>query len=243
MTKLQEPVDAALGQQIAAVLERLSNSKDVDVDPLEVLEIALAMASTAIGTLHPLRRRKRLSGNCCQPKISRAMPSTLFGHRARDTNTTCEVALTRRMRVFVEVMSRRVTSSVGTREKLDFLRASGIAAIVSTPLISSKGRFLGVVSVHFQKPKVESEFDLASLDQFADNLERREDLVPSRHFRGKPQFADNRKAEDICHLAARTKGLPALPDHRGDKKDFPINPPTEPSCVSGRRSRGRKGKG
>lgn len=186
MTKLTEPVDAAVSQQIAAVLEQLSNSRDVDVDPMRGLEVALVIAGTTIGTL----QRFDEGSDCLRIVASRGFSSEaldFFAIVRRDTNSTCAVALTRRMRVFVEDVSTSYLF-VGTRE-LDVLRASDIAAIVSTPLISSNSRFLGVVSAHFQKPKVESEFDQAPLDrfavQFADNLERREGLVPSRHFPGK----------------------------------------------------------
>jgi GAF domain-containing protein len=62
------------------------------------------------------------------------------------------------------------------------LRAGGIAAVQSTPLISSNGRLWGVFSTHFHKPQIESEFDHAPLDrlavQVADSLERREGLSP-----------------------------------------------------------------
>jgi len=186
MTKLSESVDAAVSQQIPAVLERLSNSKDVDVDPLQALEIALVIAGAAMGTL----QRFDEGSDCLRIVASREFPSEALDFFAivhRDTNSTCAVALTRRVRVFVEDVSTSYLF-VGTRE-LDVLRASGISAIVSTPLISSNSRFLGVVTAHFQEPKVESELDQASLDrfavQFADNLERREELVPSRHFPGK----------------------------------------------------------
>ncbi len=183
MTKLTEPVDAAVSQQIATLMEQLNNSKDVDVDPLQVLEIALVIAGAAIGTL----QRFDEGSDCLRIVASRGFSTEVLDFFAivrRDTNSTCSVALTRRMRVFVEDVSTSYLF-VGTRE-LDVLRASGITAILSTPLISSNSRFLGVVSAHFQKPKIESELDQASLDrfavQFADNLERREGLVPSRHF-------------------------------------------------------------
>jgi hypothetical protein len=68
------------------------------------------------------------------------------------------------------------------------LRAGRIAAVESTPLISSNGRLWGVFSTHFHEPQVESEFDHAPLDRLAvevaDSLEQREGLVPSQHFHG-----------------------------------------------------------
>ncbi|MBB3320230.1 GAF domain-containing protein [Rhizobium sp. BK181] len=69
------------------------------------------------------------------------------------------------MRVFVEDVSTSYLF-VGTVE-LDMMSADGIAAVQSTPLISSNGRLWGVLSTHFRKAQVESEFDHAPLDRLA----------------------------------------------------------------------------
>ena len=179
MANLTEPLDAATGQQIGALLQRLRTSKDVGADLLQVLDIAIGIAGADMGTLQRFDERN----DCLTIVASRGFSSealTFFGIVRRDTNTTCAAALTRRMRVFVEDVSTSYLF-VGTRE-LDMLRAGGIAAVQSTPLISSNGRLWGVFSTHFHKPQIESEFDHAALDrlavQVADSLERREGLSP-----------------------------------------------------------------
>lgn len=185
MANLKEPLDAAIGQQIA-VLQRLRNSKDVGADLLRVLDIAIGITGADMGTLQRFDER----ADCLTIVASRGFSTealTFFGVVRRDTNTTCAAALMRRMRVFVEDV---LTSYlfVGTRE-LDMLRAGGIAAVQSTPLISSNGHLWGVFTTHFREPQIESEFDHAPLDwlavQVADSLEQREGLVPSQHFHGK----------------------------------------------------------
>ena len=102
----------------------------------------------------------------------------------------------RRMRVFVEDVSTSYLF-VGTRE-LDMLRAGGISAVQSTPLISSNGRLWGVFTVHFREPQIENEFDHAPLDrlavQVADCLEQREALLTNQHFHGK-QVAEGSQPE------------------------------------------------
>jgi hypothetical protein len=60
----------------------------------------------------------------------------------RDTNTSCAAAFSRRMRVFVDDVATSYLF-VGTRE-LEMLQSLGIAAVQSTPLISSRGRLWGV---------------------------------------------------------------------------------------------------
>lgn len=179
MANLTEPLDAATGQQIDTVLQRLSNSSDVGAALLQVLDIAIDVTGADMGTLQRFDERT----DCLTIVASRGFPSqalTFFGTVRRDTNTTCAAALTRRMRVFVEDVSTSYLF-VGTRE-LDMLRAGGVAAAQSTPLISSSGRLWGVLTTHFHKPHTESEFDPATLDrlsvQVADSLEQREASPP-----------------------------------------------------------------
>lgn len=191
MANLKEPLDAATGQQIDAVLQRLRNSKDVGADLLQVLDIAIGITGADMGTLQRFDER----ADCLRIAASRGFSSealTLFGVVRRDTATSCAAALTRRMRVFVGDVSTSYLF-VGTLE-LDMLRAGGIAAVHSTPLISSNGHLWGVLSTHFREPQIESGFDHAPLDrlavQVADSLEQREGLVPSQHFHGKQVAED-----------------------------------------------------
>lgn len=186
MATLNKPLDAATGQQIDAVLLRLRNSKDVRADLLQVLDIAIGTAGADMGTL----QRFDESADCLTIVASRGFSTealAFFGVVRRDTNSTCAAALMRRMRVFVGDVSTSYLF-VGTRE-LDVLRAAGIVAAQSTPLISSKGHLWGVFTTHFSEPQRESEFDHAPLDwlavQVADSLEQQEGRVPSQHFRGK----------------------------------------------------------
>lgn len=186
MANLMERLDTATGRQIDIVVQRLRNSKDVGADLLQVLDIAIGITGADMGTLQRFDER----ADCLKIVASSGFSSealTFYGIVRRDTNTTCAVALTRRMRVFVEDISTSYLF-VGPRE-LDMLRAGGVAAALSTPLISSSGRFWGVVTTHFHEPQTESEFDHASLDrlaaQAADSLEQREGMAPSQHFQGK----------------------------------------------------------
>jgi GAF domain-containing protein len=193
MAILKEPLDAATGQQIDAVLRRLRNSMDVGADLLRVVDIAIGITGADMGTL----QRYDEGSDCLTIVASRGFSSealSFFGVVRRDTNTTCAAALTRRMRVFVENVSTSYLF-VGTRE-LDMLRAGGIAAVQSTPLISSNGHLWGVFTTHFRGPQTESTFDHAPLDrlavQVADSLEQREGLVASRHSLGKQAPEDSR---------------------------------------------------
>ena len=186
MANLKELLDVATEQRIDAILQRLGNSKDVGADLLQVLDIAIGITGADMGTLQRFDERADCLTICASRGFS-TEALTFFGVVRRDTATTCAAALMRRMRVFVEDVSTSYLF-VGTRE-LDMLLASGIAAVQSTPLISSSGHLWGVFTTHFRELQIESEFDHAALDRFAlqvaDSLEQREGPVPSQHILGK----------------------------------------------------------
>ncbi|MBB3318133.1 MULTISPECIES: GAF domain-containing protein [unclassified Rhizobium] len=182
VAKLKEPLDGAVGQNIDVALQRLKNSRSLGLDLFPALDIAIAITGADMGTL----QRFDESTDCLKLVASRGFSSkaeSFFSIVRRDTNTTCAAALTRRMRVFVEDVSTSYLF-VGTVE-LDMMSADGIAAVQSTPLISSNGRLWGMLSTHFRKAQVESEFDHAPLDrlalQIADSLEQQKSVVPNQH--------------------------------------------------------------
>jgi GAF domain-containing protein len=182
MAKLMEPLDAAIEQNIDAVLLQLRNSRNIRPDLMPILDLAIGITGADMGTLQCFDENT----DCLNLVASRGFSSqalSFFAVVRRDTNTTCAAALTRRMRVFVENVSTSYLF-VGTPE-LHMLSADGIAAAQSTPLISSNGRLWGMLTTHFRHEQIESEFDHAPLDrlavQIADSLEQRESRVASPH--------------------------------------------------------------
>ena len=104
MANLKEPLDAATGQQIDAVLQRLRDSQDVGADLLRVVDIAIGITHADMGTLQRFDEK----ADCLTIAASRGLSGkvlTFFSVVRRDNNTTCAAALTRRMRVFVEDVS------------------------------------------------------------------------------------------------------------------------------------------
>jgi hypothetical protein len=181
LRRLTELLEAKTGRQIDAALTRVRDSRDLDSDLLPVLDIAIDMTGADMGNL----QRFDESADCLTFVASRGFSSealSFFGVVRRDTNSTCAAALTRRMRVFVEDVSTSYLF-VGTRE-LDVLRAEGVAAVQSTPLISSNGRLWGVLSTHFHEAQTESAFDHTAFDRFAvqiaDSLEQRDAVMASQ---------------------------------------------------------------
>jgi GAF domain-containing protein len=191
MAILTEPFDAASGQQIGEALQRLRHSRDLGPDLTAVLDIAIGLTGADMGTL----QRFDDDADCLELVASRGFSNDLlrfFDVVRRDTNSSCAAALTRRMRVFVEDISTSYLF-VGTRE-LDILSADGVAAVQSTPLISSNGRLWGVISTHFRQTQRESEFDHAALDgfvvQIADSLEQRQWITPNHRDSTRHQQGD-----------------------------------------------------
>ncbi|MEI5667572.1 GAF domain-containing protein [Bosea sp. CCNWLW174] len=181
MAKFTEPLAAETGRRVAPALARLRNADDPGSDLMPVLDIAIGMTGADMGTLQRFDEKNDCIELAASPGFSQQSLS-FFGTVRRDTNTSCAAALTRRMRVFVEDIPTSYPF-VGTRE-LAMLSAGGVAAVQSTPLISSNSRLWGVLSTHFRATQKESAFDPAPLDrlavQIADRLVQSEISAPHR---------------------------------------------------------------
>ena len=97
-----------------------------------------------------------------------------FGEIRRQTST-CGTTLRSGQRTFVEDVSESPLF-IGT-ESLEVLQEEGVRAIQSTPLRSSTGRVLGMISTHCSRPRHFSETELRRMDilarQGADFVERK----------------------------------------------------------------------
>jgi len=91
-------------------------------------------------------------------------------------NAACAEALRSEARVLVEDVS---SNPLFTHTRfLDVLLTAGVRAVQSTPLVSSSGKVLGIISTHFSKPHRPPKRDLRMMDllarQAADYLERKQ---------------------------------------------------------------------
>ena len=82
---------------------------------------------------------------------------------------------------------------------------AGVRAVQSTPLVSSAGHLLGMLSTHFGRPHLFSERDLRLMDllarQAADYIERKQSEESLRVANERLQEADRRKDEFLAMLA------------------------------------------
>lgn len=96
--------------------------------------------------------------------------------RVDDQSSACAAALQCGERVIVEDVTKSeiFSDAASARAMLE----AGVRAVVSTPLTSSKGALMGILSVHFGTPRRPGERELHFMDllarQAADYLERRE---------------------------------------------------------------------
>jgi GAF domain-containing protein len=86
----------------------------------------------------------------------------------RDGNTTCGAAMKKLRRVVTPDVA--VDPIFKGRESCGVMLRARVLAVQSTPLISSQGQFLGVMSTHYRRTGSPSEHDLLPLDRLARQL-------------------------------------------------------------------------
>src|SRR6185503_13091836 len=92
-------------------------------------------------------------------------PFVEFFESVSGDDTACGVALRTKQRVIVEDIT---TSEIyAGRHSLDAMREADVMAVQSLPLLSSTGKVLGIVSVHFAHSHRPSEQELRLMDLLA----------------------------------------------------------------------------
>jgi len=142
---------------------------------------------------------------------------TFFAEVRPDEAAACGVAMENAARVVVEdVTSSAVFSEQPSR---DVLLASGVRAVCSTPLVSSAGKTMGIISVHFGAPHRLGERELRFMDlltrQAADYLERRRAEETAKTLVREVQHRSNNLLAVIQAIAKRSfSGGHSLADAR-----------------------------
>jgi len=101
-------------------------------------------------------------------------------------------------RVIVEDVSKSAIF-LKSPENIGILKAAGIGAVMSTPLISQEGKLLGVFSTHWREPHLSDERTLQMLDLLAREAAH---LIEHRQREGALK-----KAKDVAEAANRSKDL------------------------------------
>jgi PAS domain S-box-containing protein len=172
-------------QQTAAELEAMVRLHEVGMRCLQtgndfkgslntILDAAIALTRAIKGNIQLLDA----STGALRIEAQRGFESPFLNFFAHvgDQASACGTAMETRERVIVEdVLNSKIFAGTPS---LDVLVEAGVRAVQSTPLISSSGKLLGMISTHYEESHRPSERELRLMDllsrQAADFLERRE---------------------------------------------------------------------
>ena len=162
------------------------DGQDRDGCLAEILRVAIEISGADKGNIQLVNRGTGLLNMTTESGFD-----SFFGEHFADGNhpAACTVALETQQRVIVEDVGQSALF-VGS-PSLKVMKKAGVRAVQSTPLVSSAGNVLGVISTHFSNPRRPTEQELRLMDllarQAADYLERkhveeeREELLAREH--------------------------------------------------------------
>lgn len=135
-----------------------------------ILDLAIAITDAQCGNIQILDRSQRR----LRIAVSRGFEAEFLDYFAvvESSNSACGVALEQNCRVIVPDVRKDSLFNVESRGIM--LRANALA-VLSTPIISSSGRLLGMISTHYSVPKRPPLQRLRYLDRLA---RRSADLLP-----------------------------------------------------------------
>jgi GAF domain-containing protein len=136
----------------------------------DLLEQAIKMNRAKLANMQILDT----SRNCLEMVAHRGFKTDFIEHFrivTEDDGSVCGRALKSHQTVFVE----DVSADEDFLPHLPFARSAGYRAVMSTPLISSRGNIIGVISTHFNLPRRFSQNEKTNFERFcrhaADTIE------------------------------------------------------------------------
>jgi len=169
-----------------------------------ILETAIALTGADKGNIQLLDAQSGVLKIVTQRGFDEPF-LTFFKNVASNDASACGAAIKAAERILVEDVSR--SDVFAGQPSLTVLLEAGVRAVQSTPLISSAGHVLGMVSTHFSAPHRLTERELRLLDllarQAADYIER---LRHEQELAEKHRLLDlTRDAVVICDPAHRIR--------------------------------------
>ncbi|MET0986828.1 MAG: ATP-binding protein [Steroidobacteraceae bacterium] len=128
----------------------------------EILDATIALHAAASGSVQLLNPESQTLRIAAQRDMNREMLDRFAEVDAR-TNSACGRALARRERVIIEDVE---TDATGTLDP-EMAQRMGLRAIHSTPLFTTDGAILGMLSTHFSSPRKFSQDELRITDLYA----------------------------------------------------------------------------
>jgi GAF domain-containing protein len=167
----------AAPRPISVILARLAQAKDADLLLREALDAAIDIAGADMGNIQLLEP----ANGSLKIGASRGFSAPFldfFATVSAHTNSACGATLVNRMRIMVEDVATSYLF-VAT-PALDIMLVANARSVHSTPLLSSSGRLMGVMSTHWRRPLRGMPYDPAPLDRLAVGLADRLQEIESR---------------------------------------------------------------
>jgi hypothetical protein len=162
---------------ISVILARLARAKDADLLLREALDAAIDIAGADMGNIQLLESANGSLKIAASQGFS-APFLDFFATVSAHTNSACGATLVNRMRIMVEDVATSYLF-VAT-PALDIMLVANARGVHSTPLLSSSGRLMGVMSTHWRRPLCGMPYDPAPLDRLAVGLADRLQEIESR---------------------------------------------------------------
>jgi PAS domain S-box-containing protein len=180
-----------------------------------LLEVAISLTGADKGTIQLLDSESGVLKIAAQRGFS-ARFLEFFAEVDGPDAASCGVAMALRQRTVVANVS--VSPIFAAQTALDVLLGEGVCAVQSTPLLSSTGSMLGMVSTHFAQEHQPDDRVLRLMDllarQAADYLERHHTEQELERSREVLREADRRKDEFLATLAHELRN-PLAPIRNG----------------------------
>ena len=167
----------------------------------EVVDAAIAITAADMGNLQLIHR----GSSTLRIAASRGFDAAFLDYFAavHDGRSFCGTAMLSGRRVVVGdvTLSHRLAGT----PTLDALRAAGVRAVQSTPLVTRSGRIIGMLSTHYRNASIPAERDLHLLDllarQAADWIERTEAEEQLRNAKVAAEAANRAKDEFLANVS------------------------------------------
>jgi PAS domain S-box-containing protein len=162
----------------------------------EAMDTAVGLLNASKGTL------QLLEGDTLRIAAQRGHKRAFleFFATAESVVPVCGEATRRGERVLVEDVEQ--SPLFAGRASLAVLRAAGVRAVLSTPLVTRAGRLLGVLTTHWAAPHLPTEQELWQLDlltrQVADLIQQRQAEETLRESEAKYRSVVERASDGIC---------------------------------------------
>src|SRR5215213_6969598 len=146
---------------------------DVDSRLSDILNVAIEISGADKGNIQLLEGESGMLALGAQSGFEE--PFLEFFAKVDDESSACGLAMQTQQRVIVEDITE--SELFAGKLSLNIMLEAGVRAVQSTPLISSSGTLLGMISTHFETTRRATEQELRLMDllarQSADYLERR----------------------------------------------------------------------